>query len=256
MRILSEFGRIFFGIFIAIMGFTTIYFRTFPYMLIPPQHVLLTMHYYLFGALLVLAGLSIIFAKWVRPVSMILGGLLLLIFCFLYIPFQLETRSHYIHFGAWENAAKELALAGGAFLIAACYQAANRKGPGLSPAKLAYFGEILFALPIISFGINHFLYIQAVKDYEPAWVTHKIFWGYLAGLGLLASGLAILVRIQVRLAALLLGIMVFIWFVILHVPRVVEAPASDMDGEFVSAFLALAYAGTAFFIAGNPRGRT
>jgi hypothetical protein len=49
------------------------------------------------------------------------GGVLLAVFCFYFIPYQLMASSRYMHFGEWENAAKELALASGALVIAGLF---------------------------------------------------------------------------------------------------------------------------------------
>jgi uncharacterized membrane protein len=238
MRNLSVIGRIFFGIFIAIMGFQTIYYSDFPYMLIPPLPKGIAGHaiiYYVSGALLILAGASIIFEIKIRQVSFLLGVVFLVIFCFYFIPYQFMASQRYMHFGAWENSMKELALAGGAFLLAG--------RPRL--------GAILYAIPIISFGILHFLVAKSAADYVPSWIPYRIFWVYLAGIGLLASGIAILLNIIPRLAATLLGSMILIWFIILHMPRLVVAPAADMRYEITSTFLALAYCGIAFVIVGR-----
>src|ERR1700722_20250027 len=121
MRNLSNIGRIFYGIAIAVMGFLTIYYHDFPYMLIPPHPSWikgLAIVAYISGALLLLAGAAIVFEKKPMPISLWLGTVLLLIFCFYFIPYEFMTSSNYMHFGNWENAAKELALSGGAFVIA------------------------------------------------------------------------------------------------------------------------------------------
>src|ERR1700730_1882882 len=118
---LSNLGRIFYGIAIAVMGFQTIYYTDFPYMLIPPKHLWMTglsIFAYISGTLLILAGTSIVFEKKTMPMSLLLGSVLLLIFCLYYIPYEFLASSNYMHFGEWENAAKELALSGGAFVIA------------------------------------------------------------------------------------------------------------------------------------------
>jgi hypothetical protein len=47
--------------------------------------------------------------------------------------------------------------------------------------------------------------------------------------------------------------MIFTWFIILHVPKVIAAPFADRAGEITSAFLALAYSGIAFVIAGAAK---
>src|SRR5580692_4011158 len=108
MGILSKVGRIFYGIVIAEMGLQAIYFRKLPYMMIPPTHFsppVLALLAYIFGVLFVLAGVSIIFELKIRPVSLLLGTVLLLIFCFYFIPYQFMTGT-FKDFEEWENAEK------------------------------------------------------------------------------------------------------------------------------------------------------
>ena len=51
--------------------------------------------------------------------------------------------------------------------------------------------------------------------------------------------------------ATLLGTMIFIWLIILHIPRVIASPAAYIGSEVTSALIALAYSGIAFLIAGT-----
>ena len=103
---------------------------------------------------------------------------------------------------------------------------------------------------MISFGFDHFLYAKEAADYVPSWIPNHLFWIYFAGIALIGSGIAIILQIKPRLIAALLGTMIFIWFIILHVPRVIASPFADIGDEVTSAFLALAYSGIAFVIAG------
>jgi hypothetical protein len=241
MGYLSNIGRIFYGIAIAAMGLLTIYYRDLPYMLIPPKHFWISNHVilvYVCGALLFLAGVCIVIDKKLMRVSLLLGTVLLLIFCFYFVPYELTASSNYMHFGEWENAAKELALASGAILVA-------------GRTKLIRLGAVLFAITIISFATDHFLYAKEASDYIPSWVPSHLFWMYFCGLSLFGSGLAIILKIKPRLAAALLGTMIFIWVIILHIPKVLAAPLAHNEGEVTSAFLALAYCGIAFVIAGE-----
>jgi hypothetical protein len=114
-------------------------------------------------------------------------------------------------------------------------------------------GAIVFAITIISFSIDHFLYAKEASGYMPAWIAYPVAWIYFAGVALLAAGTAIISKIKTRLAATLLGVMIFTWFIMLHIPKVTAAPTADMSGELVSAFLALGYSGIAFVIAGNEK---
>lgn len=236
MGFLAHIGRIFYGVAIAATGLLTIYYRDLPYYFIPPKHVWLTDHViviYISGALLFVAGAWIAWGKRLATVCLLLSAALLLIFCFYFIPYELSLSANRMHFGAWENAAKELALAAGALVVA------GRR-----------IGRVLFALTIISFGIDHYLYAHEATGYMPSWVGHKLFWLYFTGTCLLGSGLAILVKIRVGLFATLLGTMIFIWVIILHIPKVIASPVVVDGGEAVSALIALAYCGTAFMIAG------
>ena len=256
MRNLSNAGRIFFGISLAVMGFLTIYYRDFPYMLIPPKHsgipglVILA---YVSGALLVLAGACIVFEKKIKLVSLLLGGVLLSIFCFYFIPYQLWVSTNNMHFGDWENAAKELTLASGAFVIAGCFSEKNATPLIRFLEKLIPMGAILYSITIISYSIDHFLYAREAAGYVPSWIPYHLFWIYFTGAALLGSGVAIILKIKPGLAATLLGAMIFTWFIILHVPRIIVSPVAYLGSEVASAFLAFAYCGIAFVIAGGQK---
>ena len=253
---LSNIGRIFYGIAIAEAGFQTIYYNDFPYWLLPPKHSWipgLVMLAYISGIMLILAGACIVFEKKARTISLLLGSILLLIFCFYFVPYEFMASSNYMHFGDWENAAKELALSSGALGIAGCFSEKNESPLIRLLGKLIPFGAILFSITIISFGVDHFLFAKEAADYVPSWVPYHLFWMYFTGTALIGSGLAITLKTKPGLAATLLGTMIFTWFIILHIPRVIASPSAYMEDEVTSAFLALAYSGIAFVIAGGTK---
>ena len=259
MTNLTRPGRIFYGTAIAGMGFQALYYKDFPYFLIPPNHSGisgLAWLAYISGILLISSGASIIFEMKARTVSLLLGASLLLIFCFYFIPYEFLSTHNYIHLIEWDNPEKELDLSAGAFLIAACYPKTNENRLTRFLSKWIPVASIIFPITIISFGIDHFLYAKDVSEYISSWIPWPLFWTYLAGAGLFGSGVAILLRIRVRLFATLLGSMILIWILILHIPKSMAETAADMGGELTSAFLALAYSGIAFVIAGNSKTRT
>jgi uncharacterized membrane protein YphA (DoxX/SURF4 family) len=259
MRNLSKPGRIFYGVAIAGIGLQTIYYHDFPYILSLPEHFWIparVMLAYVFGTMFILAGASVVFEKKTRQISLLFGAVLLLIFCFYYIPYEFMTGTNYLHLGQWENAEKELAFAGGAFVIAGCFSEKNENSLTGFLGKLIPFGAIIFAITIVSFGILHFLYAKEASGYIPSWIPNHMFWMYFCGAALLGSGIAIILKIKTGLSAALLGTMIFTWFIILHVPKVIAAPVADRAGEITSAFLALGYSGIAFVIAGAAKKRS
>jgi uncharacterized membrane protein len=162
----------------------------------------------------------------------------------------------YMQLGDWENAEKELALSGGAFIIAGCFSGKSRNPVIEILAKLIPSGIILFSITIISFGIDHFLYPKDVEDYIPSWIQWHVFWTYFTGTALIGSGIAIILKIKPGLIAALLATMMIIWLIILHIPRVIASPLAHMGGEITSVFLTLSYCGIAFVIAGSVKKRT
>jgi uncharacterized membrane protein YphA (DoxX/SURF4 family) len=250
---LSNTGRIFYGIAVSGIGLQAIYYHDFPYILSLPQHfwkpgqVALAV---IFGVIFTLAGVCIVFEKKTREISLLFGTVLLVIFCFYYIPYEFFVGSNYMRLEEWENAAKELTLAGGAFVIAGLFLEKNKNRLTSFLGKLMPFGAILFSITMINYGILHFRDAKEASFLVPSWIPGAMFWMYFCGAALFGSGIAIILKIKTGLIATLLGTMIFIWFIILHVPRVIAAPGADRRDEITSAFLALAYCGIAFVISG------
>jgi uncharacterized membrane protein YphA (DoxX/SURF4 family) len=163
--------------------------------------------------------------------------------------------SHNLHFlGGWSNALKILALSGGAFVVAASLSltpGTNKLFTALE--KLIPIGRYLFAIDILLSGVMHFMYMPFVAMLVPAWVPWPTFWGYLAGAGLIAGGAAIILNFQIKLAANLLGTIIFIWLITLHIPRAIADPYTGNGNEIVSVFEALAFSGIAFLISANAK---
>lgn len=242
---LAGIGRIFFGISIAEMGLQALFYANFPYMMLPQGNVHVPdVVAYGLGIILAMAGASIIFIKKSAPVSLVLGFIFLIVACFFLVPYEFIADTNRVHLGAWENAEKTLALAGGAFTIAGFSGKAGRLGP------------IIFGLMIIGFSVLHFVYAKDASGYIPSWIPGKLSWMYFCGAALLASGIAIILKIKAGLAAALLGAMIFTWFIVLHIPKVINAAPDGLADEISSAFLALAYCGTAFFVAGTAKRAT
>jgi len=253
MRNLSYVGRTFYSLAIIVIGVLTIYYRDFPYMMIPQKHSWipgLGVLAPVFGVLLLLAGACITFKTNAKSVSLFLGSTLLCIFCFYFIPYQLFVSKNYIVFGDWENAAKELTLASGAFVIAGCFAEIVERPILKLLGKLIPLGTTMYSITIISYSIDHFLYAKESADYVPSWIPYHLFWLYFTGVALFGSGVAIIFNFKRGLTATLLGTMIFTWFIILHIPRMVESPLQYLGSEIASACLALAYSGIALVIAG------
>jgi uncharacterized membrane protein YphA (DoxX/SURF4 family) len=180
------------------------------------------------GLALVLIGGAILTGYKSRPAALSLAGLLLILFgCRLS---ELAPNS-----GALANPAKILALLGGALLVA------DRD------EKRVWVASVFFGVFFLVCGWAHFQYPGFVDTLVPAWIPpSQRFWTYFSAVALLAGGLGVLLPPTRRWAGILSGVMIFLWVLVLHIPRSWVMKSSF---ELAGVFEALAMAGVAWLIA-------
>jgi uncharacterized membrane protein len=89
---------------------------------------------------------------------------------------------------------------------------------------LVRFGSLFFAVPLAVFGMQHFALFDTVKFAVPAYMPARFFWAYLVGAALIAACLSILTEVHADLAALLVGIMLFLFVLMIYVPNLIQNP--------------------------------
>jgi uncharacterized membrane protein len=87
--------------------------------------------------------------------------------------------------------------------------------------RLIPFGTTFFAVPMALFGMQHFVFLSAVKDGVPSWMPWHLFWACLVGAGLIAACLSIIADIKAGLAGLMVGIMLFLFVLMIYMPFLV-----------------------------------
>jgi hypothetical protein len=105
-----------------------------------------------------------------------------------------------------------------------------------------------FAIGLLVFGVQHYMYAQFVASLIPTWIPARLFWDYLVMVAFFASAISFIIRKLTSLAGGLLGLMFLIWVLILHLPRVIAS--IHTEPEWTSLFVALAFSGVSFLIAG------
>lgn len=198
---------------------------------------------YVVGLGLITAGTLLLFKQRARTTALTLATVLLFFAAVIAVPAAL--RDHSIGL-AWTSAGKALALAGGALVVAATAET-NRP----SERRLLFVGRLFLSGFMIVCGIQHFLWAQFVATLVPAWIPGALFWTYFAGVALIAGGVGLIVPSTTRLAAALSGVMVFVWLLVLHIPRALTIRDAN---EATAVFEALAVSGIAFLLfAATPK---
>ena len=171
---------------------------------VPPTVPGRTILAYIVAAVLLLAGLSIL---WRR--SSALGALTLTILyslgvILLHVP---QVIAHPTVFVMWSGTAEQLALvAGGLVSYAFCSAQAATTATAPAPAVgIILCGRLLFGVCLVVFALAHLFYLKPTADFVPAWLPpNQVFWAYATAAGHFLAGAAILSGIAARIAARLL----------------------------------------------------
>ena len=138
-----------------------------------------------------------------------------------------------------------LALAAGLFAARKSLRAAT----GME--KVIALGPIFFAVPLAVFGAEHLSSARAISQVVPPWMPARMFWTYFVGCALICAGFSLALRIQVRLAGMLLGIMFVCFVLMIHIPNVV----ANLHNRIIwaVAFRDLAFAAGAFALVAGTK---
>lgn len=236
---------------IAIIGFAIIQFKTgnFPaaFLPVPASFPARKFFVYLTGCILLISGAFIFLNKNVRIAAAITGLLFILYFIFLQLP---KLVSNLYDPNAWTITFETLAISSSAFILAGmspCDFPGNHKWDRVinNIAKASCYS---FAIALVVFGIQHFMYEDFIMTLIPSWVPAHYFWSYVVRFGFILTAISILINRQTRLSTVLFGVMFLIWILILHGPRVIAN--SKKETEWTSFFIAMAMAGIGFMLSG------
>ncbi len=113
------------------------------------------------------------------------------------------------------------------------------------------FGRVIYCAPVAAFGTEHFVYARSIAGMVPSYIPFHMFWAIFCGICLIAAALAIVVKVQDRLAAVMLGIMFFGFDAFLTFPALPQESHNRIAWalgfrELQFSAAALAYAGSLF----------
>ena len=92
-------------------------------------------------------------------------------------------------------------------------------------------GPVLYAAPLAVFSAEHFTATRNIASLVPGWIPWHIFWALFVGVALISAALSFAVHRVTGLAAALLGIMFFLFVVLMDV----EGLARHLHNRFAQA---------------------
>jgi uncharacterized membrane protein YphA (DoxX/SURF4 family) len=184
---------------------------------------------YIVAAVLLLAGLSILWRRSAAPGALTLTILYSLGVILLHVP---QVIAHPTVFVTWSGTAEQLALVAGGLVTYAFCKAppAGTEPATATSARLILCGRVIFGVCLILFAVAHLFYLKPTADLVPVWLPpNQVFWAYATAAGHFLAGVAILSGIGARLAARLLTGMFVVFGVLVHAPTLLSDPHTHFN---------------------------
>jgi len=92
--------------------------------------------------------------------------------------------------------------------------------------KTLVLAPVFIAGSIGVFGADHFVDATDIAKIVPPWIPAHLFWVYFVGAAHIAAALSIAVNRYVKLSATLLGLMLFSFVLLIHIPNFAANPGN------------------------------
>src|SRR6202795_1616769 len=184
---IMPFGRLCFAIPLAVFGTEHFTDTSDIATMVPswiPAH---TFWVYLVGVALIAAALSIAVKVQSRLAATLLGVMFISFVVLMDIPAALAEPNNRF---SWTLALRELAFASGGLALAGGQMSAKRAG---GAPVLVTVARYCIGVTAVFYGVEHFLHPTfatgvPLEKIMPEWIPGRLFWAYLAGAVLIASG--------------------------------------------------------------------
>ena len=234
-------SRIAFAIAMIALGIASIIYGndSFIWVLIPDMPGSATL-VYLCGLVLLASGVGLLWSPYLSLACRVLVIFLLLWLMILKLPTLMAKP---LELARWESFGETLAILAGALCLLANQQGNREKG-----IRIARY-LLIAALPM--FGLAHFAYADMTASLVPKWLPFPHFWVYLTGAANIAAAAGMLFGFYPRLAANLEAAMLWLFTLLVWIPRVTTAPSDQ--GNWTEWILSAAIAAGAWLVAETYR---
>jgi uncharacterized membrane protein len=90
-------------------------------------------------------------------------------------------------------------------------------------------GRIIYGLLFLAMGFFHFTSAGMMGEWMPGWLPVPVAFVYISGLGLLAAGVSIIIKVYTKLATQLLALLLLMIILMLHIPAAAGGDQTAMS---------------------------
>jgi uncharacterized membrane protein YphA (DoxX/SURF4 family) len=119
--------------------------------------------------------------------------------------------------------------------------------------NLSIIGRILYALPFVVFGINHFFMVDYYVGMLTSFIPLGAYTIIITGILMIAAGISIITKKFVRQSAIMLAGLLFIFIVTIHIPHLLHG--TDRTATLIAFLKDISLMGGSLMIAGMPEAK-
>jgi uncharacterized membrane protein len=205
---------------------------------------------YLCGIVALASGAGLLWEPYLLPACRTLVIFLLLWLVVLKVPYLLGSPFEVVR---WESLGETLAILAGALCILATHAGdwEKRRVGFVVGERGIRVARYLLVVALVTFGLAHFAYANMTASLVPRWLPFPHFIAYLTGAASIAAAAGMLFGSYARLATNLEALMLWLFTLLVWIPRVTNAPSDQ--GNWTEWFLSAAIAAGAWVVADTYR---
>lgn len=214
---------------------------------VPAREVLV----YLSAFISMASGIGLLWPRAAASAARLLLGCLLLWLLLFRVPVIFFVPTAVV---SWEGCAETTVIIAGAWVLYARFAADwDRRRLGFATGeKGVRLARLLYGLALIPFGLAHLAYVRETAALVPGWLPSHVAWVYLTGCTYVAAGVAALIGVYARLAAVLSALQIGMFTLLVWVPIVASGPKDSF--QWSETVISWALTAAAWVVADSYRG--